>query len=222
MVDELRGLVSFFKVGLQLFIATGLSVVKWLREQNLKVFLDMKMEDTEHTILHSVKEVAKLGVTFLTIHGSGITAKVAKEASQGTDLRILSLTLLTSLGEQDLKDLFIITDYSKFKTLEDYVLWRAAQALKFGCDGLIASGQNVAVLRKKFGSDPLIISPGIRPQGEAHDDHKRPSTPHDAITSGADYIVVGRSIRNARNRRQKAHEIIDEIDSALRTPKVLG
>ena len=158
MVDELRGLVSFFKVGLQLFIATGLSVVKWLREQNLKVFLDMKMEDTEHTILHSVKEVAKLGVTFLTIHGSGITAKVAKEASQGTDLRILSLTLLTSLGEQDLKDLFIITDYSKFKTLEDYVLWRAAQALKFGCDGLIASGQNVAVLRKKFGSDPLIIS----------------------------------------------------------------
>ena len=215
LVDELHGAVRFFKVGLQLFIATGLSVVHWLLEQDLNVFLDMKMEDTEETIRRSVREVAKLGVRFLTIHGNGTTAKAAKEGSKGTDLKILSLTLLTSLNEQDLRDLYLVSPKSRFNALEDYVEWRAKIAIEHGCDGLISSGQNANMLRQTLGWEPIMVCPGIRPKGDADNDHKRPTTPRLAISNGADYLVVGRPIRFASDRLSKAKEIIEEIDSAL-------
>ena len=215
LIDELQGTLRFFKVGLRLFVATGLEVVNDLVGKDLRLFLDLKMDDVTETIRSSVAEVAKLGVEFLTIHGNQATAEAAKEGKGNSTLKILSLTLLTSLNEQDLRDLFLVGPGRRFPALEDYIVWRADQALRHGCDGLIASGQNVKLLRGKFGPKPLIVCPGIRLQSDSSNDHKRPSTPGQAIANGADYLVVGRPIRNASDRVDKAHQIIDEIDSAL-------
>ena len=218
LVEELRGTINFFKVGLQLHIATGLEVVRWLVEQNLKVFLDMKMEDVPETIKRSVAEVARLGVKFLTINGNGVTADAAKEGSAGSGLKILSLTLLTSLNEQDLRDLFLVHPDGRFKTLEEYVLWRSKVALDHKCDGLITCGTRASILRKHFGWKPILVSPGIRGADDPSYDQKRVSSPYQAIANGADYLVVGRPIKNSSNRVAKARQIIDEIDSALRQP----
>lgn len=222
IVDQLEGTVNFFKVGLQLFIATGLAVVRGLVDREKRVFLDIKMNDVTETIRRSVAEATALGVEFLTIHGNGATAEAARKGRQeaenrsGTEskLQILSLTLLTSLDEQDLRDLYLVgTPNSRFSTLEEYVSWRSEQAIDHGCDGLITSGQNVAMLRKKF-PNALLVCPGIRPTGDAKNDHKRTSTPYQTIKDGADYLVVGRPIRNADNPVKKAQEIISDIDEA--------
>ena len=218
LVKELKGTINFFKVGLRLAMATGLDIVTWLVDQELNVFLDMKMNDVRETIRSSVEEVSKLGVKFLTIHGNGITADAAREGRGQTDLKILSVTLLTSLNEQDLKDLFLVgpEDKFRFKNLDEYVLWRAEQALRHGCDGLITSGQNVSLLSRELsGYNPILVCPGIRLKRDSTDDHKRTSTPSEAISNGADYLVVGRPIKSAQNRVAKAEEIISEIDQAL-------
>ncbi len=218
LVEQLKGTVSFFKVGLELFSATGLESVRALIAENLKVFLDMKMNDVEETIRRSVRQVTRLGVDFLTIHGNRATAKAATEGRGDSKLKILSVTLLTSLNEQDLRDLYLLgDDDSRFKKLDDYVIWRARQALDLGCDGLITSGQNVGLLRETFKAErPILVCPGIRPSDSSSDEHKRPSTPYDAILHGADYLVVGRPIRCAPNPKDKAEEIIKEIDEALK------
>ena len=207
LVHELKGTISFFKVGLQLFIAAGHNVVKWLVDQDLKVFLDLKIYDIGETVSRSVAEVSRLGVKFLTIHGEGQTVEAAREGKGNSELEILFVTLLTSRGEGDL---------GESGSLEEYVLKRGEMAMKHGCDGLITSGQNVPILRETLTAhDPILVCPGIRPRGTGSDDQKRPSTPFEAISRGADYLVVGRPIRNARDRVATAEEIILEIDSAL-------
>ena len=207
LVNELKGTVRFFKVGLELFIASGNNVVKWLVDQDLNVFLDLKMYDIGETVRRSVAEVSRLGVKFLTIHGEDQTVEAAREGKGDSDLEILFVTLLTSLGEGDL---------GEFKSVEDYVQQRGAMAMKHGCDGLITSGQNVPILRETLTAyAPILVCPGIRPQGDGSDDQKRPTTPFEAISRGADYLVVGRPIRNAPDRVAKAEEIIVEIDAAL-------
>jgi orotidine-5'-phosphate decarboxylase len=207
LVNELKGTVRFFKVGLQLFIASGNNVVKWLVDQDLNVFLDLKMYDIGETVRRSVAEVSRLGVRFLTIHGEDQTVEAAREGKGDSDLEILFVTLLTSLGQGDL---------GEFKSVEDYVQQRGEMAMKHGCDGLITSGQNVSILRETLTANgPILVCPGIRPQGDGADDQKRPTTPFEAISRGADYLVVGRPIRNAPDRVAKAEEIILEIDAAL-------
>ena len=217
LVKELKSTINFFKIGLQLFIATGLNVVEWLIDQNLNVFLDMKMYDVGATIRSSVAEVSRLGVKFLTIHGDGLTAEAAREGKGDTDLKILFLTLLTSLNEEDLSDLYFVGEpHGRFEGLEDYVKWRSEMAMRHGCDGLITSGQNVPLLRQTLEEyDPILVCPGIRPKGDLTNDHKRATTPYEAILKGADYLVVGRPIRNAEDRVAKAEKVIEEIDSAL-------
>ncbi len=216
LVHELKDTISFFKVGLQLFVATGREVIKKLIDHKLDVFLDLKMNDVPHTVYSSVKEAARLGVRFLTVCGGGFTAEAAAAGKRGTNLKILSLTLLTSLDEQDLRDLLVIGHKSKFASLEDYIIWEAEQTLSRGCDGWIASGQNAKMLRHRFGDEPILVCPGIRPAGELLNDHKRAVTPYEAIVNGADYLVVGRPIKSAEDRVRKAEEIIGEIDLALR------
>ena len=207
LVHELKGTVSFFKVGLQLFIATGNNVVKWLVDQDLNVFLDLKMYDIGETVRRSVSEVSRLGVKFLTFHGEGQTVEAAREGKGTSDLEILFVTLLTSLGQGDL---------GGSGSLEEFVQKRGEMAMKHGCDGLVTSGQNVPILRETLSDhDPILVCPGIRPQGAGSDDQKRYTTPFEAISRGADYLVVGRPIRDAQDRVAKAEEIILEIDSAL-------
>ena len=207
LVNELKETIRFFKVGLQLFIATGHSVVKWLVDQELNVFLDLKIYDIGETVRRSVGEVSRLGVKFLTIHGEDQTVEAAREGKGDAELEILFVPLLTSLGEGSL---------GECKSVDDYVQQRAEMAMKHGCDGLITSGQNVPILRETLTAyDPILVCPGIRPRGDDADDQKRPTTPFEAIARGADYLVVGRPIRNAHDRVAKAEEIILEIDAAL-------
>jgi orotidine-5'-phosphate decarboxylase len=217
LIDQLAGIVSFYKVGFQLFLsADGMKFVDELAERQLRVFLDLKMEDVEETISRAVEQIAKRHVHFLTIHGNGATARAAIAGRGSSEFpKILSVTLLSSLDRQDLIDLQILGKKGKHDGLDQYVLWRAQAAVEAGCDGLIASGTTIGMLRENLGGDPIIVSPGIRPTDTSPDDHKRTTTPREAIRTGADYLVVGRPIRNARNPRGVASSIVGEIEQGL-------
>lgn len=219
LVDRLDGTVSFFKVGYELFLSAGWPVIEKLHDKGLEIFLDLKMDDVEATIESSVRSIAdKKLAHFLTVHGNRATAKAARRGKTGSDLKILQITLLTSLDGTDLHDLMLVGvgDRYKFESESDYVKWRAGQSLENGCDGLIASGQNAKMLRDTFpDKEFVLVCPGIRPKEDASDDHKRPCTPRDAIRDGADYIVVGRPIRNADDPKAKVERIIEEIQAGL-------
>jgi orotidine-5'-phosphate decarboxylase len=211
LVGELDGLVSFFKVGYQLFLSEGLPFVRELIQKNKRTFLDLKMNDIEETIRLAVGVTAAIGVEFLTIHGNAATARAAREGRGAHKTpKILYLTLLSSLDASDLQD----SSGGATMKLNDHVKARARQALDNGSDGLIASGETIGILRSEH-HDAIIVSPGIRPSDAPHDDHKRACTPAEAIRAGADYLVTGRPIRNASNRRLAAERIISEIEEAL-------
>ena len=215
IVQDLSGLISFYKIGYQLFLAEGMGFVRELIQRKIRIFLDFKMDDVEETITNAVREITKNDVQLLTLHGNGATARAAVVGrGDSTIPKLLSVTLLSSLDTQDLIDLGILGTRGKFKSLMEYVLWRAKAAVESGCDGLIASGETIARIRTHVGERPIIVSPGIRPVGTSGDDHKRSTTPREAIAAGADYLVVGRPIRNAPNRRRMAEQIIDEIEKA--------
>ena len=221
-IDELEGVVSFYKIGLELFLASTGDFLKELRQRHCRIFLDLKMHDVNETIRRAVANAAKLGVDFLTIHGNSATVKAACSGKGNQNLQILAIPLLSSWNEQDLQELFLVGPIKgftpRFNSLDDYVFWRADQAMAQGCDGLIASGEYVQKLRDRFQEKVVLVSPAIRPSGSSTDEHKRSLTPSEAIQSGAAYLVVGRPIRDAEHRREAAQRIIAEIESAL--PKV--
>ncbi|MGB0908822.1 MAG: orotidine-5'-phosphate decarboxylase [Nitrospirales bacterium] len=214
-VDELDGIVSFYKVGLELFTSPSRDFLEELRQRNCRIFLDLKMHDVDETICRAVANVATLGVDFLTIHGNSATMKAACRGKAQQSLKILAVPLLSSWNEKDLQELFLVGPTAeftpKFATLDDYVYWRADQAISQGCDGLIASGEYVKKLRARFDEKIFIISPGIRPSGSPTDEHKRSLTPGKAIQDGANYVVVGRPIRDASDRKDMAQRILDDI-----------
>ena len=222
MVDELGDVVSFYKVGYQLFISSGLGFVQELGDRGKRVFVDLKMDDIEETVKLAIANLARIpAIKLATLHGSGATARAGR-AGRGVDntsLNLLSITLLSSLGEDDLKDLMLVGQDEqryRFQSLDDYVMWRADQGLSNGADGVIASGATIQLLRHRFADkDFLIVSPGIRPPGSVTDDHKRTATPQQAIAAGADYLVVGRPIRDAKNRRDAAEQIIEDIAAGV-------
>ena len=218
-VDELEGVVSFYKIGLELFLASTGDFFEELRQRHCRIFLDLKMHDVDETIKRAVANASKLGVDFLTIHGNSATFKAACSGNGDRSLKILAVPLLSSWNEQDLQEMFLVGPIQgftpRFNSLDDYVFWRADQAVSQGCDGLIASGEYVKKLRDKFGEKVLIVSPGIRPPGSSADEHKRSLTPSQAIQSGADFLVVGRPIRDAEHRRDTAQRIIAEIERVL-------
>lgn len=209
-VKELDGLISFFKIGIILNIVVGIDFINWLKEKDKKIFLDLKYFDVGETVKGAVKQVAHLGVDFLTVHGNGEIIKAAVEGKKGSNLKILSVTLLTSLDAHDLKDLgFNIS-------VKDFVLYRAKKALDAGCDGIITSGKEVRLIREKIGQKLLIVTPGIRPTGIHRNDHRRWVTPSQAIEEGADYLVIGRPIRNATEPRKAAEDILKEMENAFK------
>jgi orotidine-5'-phosphate decarboxylase len=213
--DALGGSVSFVKIGYELFISQGWPIVEEMSRRGLRVFLDLKMDDIPETITRSVRHIASNpAIALLTIHGGAKTAAAAREGRGDSALRVLQVTLLTSLGEDDLRGMFLLGDGWKFKTVSEYVAWRAETALANGADGLIASGREAVTLRERCGPDFTLVCPGIRPAGEAVGDHQRAMTPGEAIAAGATHIVVGRPIRDADDRAAKARQIIDEIAAA--------
>lgn len=204
--------VSFFKVGWQLFIAGNLP---WLLNQlkAKKVFVDLKVPgDIGNTIGSVVNFCAAMKVKFLTLSESVLPPAIAAAAAARggrPDPKLLTVPYLSSMDEGDLRAI------AGTVSLEDYIRGRAAAALAAGCDGIIASGQAIGLCRQRFGEAVIIVSPGIRPAGTSTDDHKRRTTPSEAIRLGADYLVVGRPILKDPNPRDAAQRIIDEIDSAL-------
>jgi orotidine-5'-phosphate decarboxylase len=218
LVDALDGLVSFFKIGYQLFTAAGPELVRELSEKREKrVFLDLKMDDVPETIRSAVRSMSELGVHFATIQGGAATARAAHEG-RGDRPRplILAVPLLSSLSEQDLREILHLdptTERLPEALLDSYVRKRARACLDAGADGLIAAGASIGVLRSLH-PDAWIVSPGIRPAGSGSDDHKRSVTPGDAIALGADYLVVGRPVRQAAHPEQVVAAIIAEIAAA--------
>ena len=218
-VDDLEGVVSFYKIGLELFLASTGDFLTELRQRQCRIFLDLKMHDVDETIRRAVANASKLGADFLTIHGNSATLKAACSGKGNQELKILAVPLLSSWNEQDLQELLLLGPIPgfnpRFDSLDDYVFWRADQAMSQGCDGLIASGEYVRKLRDRFHDRPVIVSPAIRPSGSSTDEHKRSLTPAEAIQNGADYLVVGRPIRDAENRRDVALRIVAEMEKAF-------
>ena len=207
LVAQLDKSVNFYKVGLELFMAGGyFEFVDELAAAGKQVFVDLKFFDVPATVGRAVERLQHRDISFVTVHGNdGIMQAAA--ASKG-DLKILAVTVLTSLDRGDLDDLGFQCD------VEELVLSRARRAIHCGCDGVVASGHEAARLRDELGDRLMIVIPGIRPV-ENTDDQKRTVTVQDAFSHGADYIVVGRPIRDADNPRKVAETIQREIASAL-------
>ncbi|MER6738634.1 orotidine-5'-phosphate decarboxylase [Streptomyces puniciscabiei] len=188
--DECR----FYKVGLELLTVAGPDLVRRLVAQGKQVFLDLKLFEIPHSVAGAVRAAGALGVSMVTVHGMGgpgiMTAAVdAARAFPG--LRVLALTVVTSMTDEDLAEIGI--DHST----EEQVLRLARLAAKAGCDGLIASPQDVAALRGALGAGPLIVTPGVTLPGDCPAEHARPGTPRAAIAAGASHVVVGRTVTRA-------------------------
>jgi orotidine-5'-phosphate decarboxylase len=206
VVNELGDLVNFYKIGMQLQFAGGLDFAKELVEHGKKVFLDSKLLDIDQTISSAVENVAKMGVTFLTVHGIGDTIPAAIKGRGDSNLKILAVTVLTHVDQDYLKNLGIKIP------LEKLVIRLAGMALDAGADGVLASGLEVNEIRKRFGNQLTVVTPGIRPPGTDTHEQRRVATPAHAIRAGADYLVVGRPILQAANRREAVRKILQEIE----------
>lgn len=209
LINKLLPTVNFFKIGLELFCAEGPRVISEVRKLDCRVFLDLKLHDIPRTVERAVKVAAKEGVEWLTVHASGGRAMIeaaAKAAhSQTPPVKILAITVLTSLNQQDMADLGIQ------RQTAEHVLSLADLAISNGADGLVCSPNEAATLRARWGSKPLLVTPGIRPIGAEAGDQKRIATPAFAARAGASAIVVGRPITEAPDPRRAAQEILNEL-----------
>jgi orotidine-5'-phosphate decarboxylase len=207
MVALLGNAVSFYKIGYQLAFAGGLDYARKLAQSGKRVFLDLKLHDIGNTVAAGVKSVAGLGASFLTVHAYP-QVMAAAVAAREHNLRILAVTVLTSLNDGDLKEAGYAT------TVAELAARRAAQARDIGVDGLVCSPQEAANLRRIIGAELTLVTPGIRPAGSGAGDQKRVATPAAAIAAGADYLVVGRPIIAAPAPKAAAEAIIAEIAGA--------
>lgn len=202
LATELGDAVTFYKIGLELMMSGGyFELLEWLLARDKKVFCDLKFFDIPATVGSAVRQIRNRGATFLTVHGNQSIMEAAA-ANKGDSLKILGVTVLTSLDRGDLDDLGFDCD------IDALVISRARRALQAGCDGVISSGLEVAKLREHIDSKLLVITPGIRPvDNKPAGDQKRVVTVETAFANGADYIVVGRPIRDAEQPRAAAEAI---------------
>jgi orotidine-5'-phosphate decarboxylase len=216
-VNRLKDHVGLFKVGLELFISEGPSILAAIREITpAGIFLDLKLHDIPETMRRAFTAASAHRPELVTVHcdeGGGFLKPIA--GSDPGDTQILAVTLLTSLNQAKLKALGYAGTY--VEDLSALVLLRARIAMEAGCDGVVCSGHEVARIKAELGKDLIAVTPGIRPAWSLvqKDDQKRIVTPADAVKAGADYIVVGRPIRDAADPAGAAEKVADEIASAL-------
>lgn len=210
LVLQLGDAVSFYKIGLELCMSAGFfELLDWLKAQDKKVFVDLKFFDIPETVARAIRNLAERGADFATIHGNQSIMEAAAKAKTGT-LKVLAVTALTSLDQGDLDDMGFQCNVA------DLVLSRARRALQAGCDGVVSSGLEVERLRLEAPRELICVTPGIRPVANKPDgDQKRVMTPASAIRAGADYLVVGRPIRDAADPRATALAMQAEIAAAL-------
>jgi len=209
MIKQLGDSVTFYKIGMELVYAGGLDLVRQLSSNGKKVFLDLKLHDIPNTVEKATQRVADLGATFLTVHAFPQTMKAAVKGKGLSPLHILGVTVMTSYDDSDL----IEAGYSM--GVRDLVSHRARQAKAIGINGLILSPEEVAGMRALIGPSLTLITPGIRPKGSEKGDQKRVMTPREAISAGADYLVIGRPITAAANPKSIADAVVEEILSAI-------
>lgn len=210
LVKKTESHISFYKVGLQLFMASWFEVVDWLRLRGHKVMVDLKFFDIPETVKLAVRQLNNRGVTFATVHGNDAIVRAAVEAKG--DLGLLAVTVLTSFGEEDMRAMGMT------QSIEELVYFRAKRALELGCDGVVSSGLEAKRLRDRLGSRLLIVTPGIRPGAntpDSEDDQQRIVTAGRAIARGADYLVVGRPITRAADPVSVIKTMQAEIRQAL-------
>jgi orotidine-5'-phosphate decarboxylase len=202
LAGELGDAVGFYKIGLELMMSGGyFELLDWLQARNKKVFCDLKFFDIPATVGSAVRQLKNRGASFVTVHGNQSIMQAAAD-NKGATLKVLAVTVLTSLDRGDLDDLGFDCD------VEALVLSRARRALEAGCDGVIASGLELPALRSEIGPKLLVVTPGIRPvDNKPEGDQKRVVTVERAFAGGADYIVVGRPIRDAADPRAAAEAI---------------
>lgn len=205
LVEELGDSVVFYKVGMELFMCGDyFGFIEWLKQRNKKVFVDLKFFDVPATVGRAIAALSQKGVDLATIHGNDAIMEAA--AANKGDLKVLAVTALTSLDRGDLDDLGFQCD------VRELVLSRAKRALAIGCDGIVSSGLEVSMLREQLDNKLLVITPGVRPvDNREDDDQKRVVTVEGAFQNGADYIVVGRPIRDAVNRKAMAETMQAQI-----------
>lgn len=210
LADKLGDSVGFYKIGLGMLTGGGLALANELiQEQGKRIFLDMKLFDISATIEAAVRGLAQFDLDFLTVHGDPHVVRAAKEGAAGTDLKILAVTILTSLDRDDL-DISLI----KPGNIPDLVIERAGRAFDAGADGVISSPQEAGLIRAlPEATDRLIVTPGVRPVGADLGDQKRIATPASAIASGVDHIVVGRPVWQSPDPRGAAQAILSEMRS---------
>lgn len=212
LIAATKGAVGVYKIGMELQFAGGLDLARELAGEGIDVFLDVKLLDIDNTIASAVRNIARMGVRFVTLHAYPKTMRAAVTALEDTgitDLCLLGVTVLTSMDEAD------VTAAGYGKPVRDLVTSRAADARAAGMGGLVCSPLEAPLGRPLVGEELVIVTPGVRPAGSDHGDQKRVMTPADAIRAGSDYLVIGRPISRAADPRRAAEAIVEEIASAL-------
>lgn len=206
LVERIGDAASFYKVGLELFSTAGyFELIAWLTGRGNKVFADLKLHDIPETVRRATANLSRSGAAFLTVHAHRSVMQAA--AREKGAMKILAVTVLTSFDQRDLEET------GATRSLEELVLARARGAAETGCDGVIASGLEAKALKAEFGERLLVVTPGIRPSAERGDDQKRSVDAAQAFANGADYIVVGRPIRDAADPRAAAGRLQQAIAS---------
>jgi orotidine-5'-phosphate decarboxylase len=222
LVAELKDSVGMFKIGLQLFTAYGPDIVRKIIGNGGRVFLDLKYHDIPNTVARASAEAVKLGVSIFNLHALGglemmkTAIASAQETAEKFDLpmpRMLAVTVLTSMDVKTLRRELKIT-----RSLQREVCHLARLAQRAGMHGVVASPQEIKMLRRDIRGDFVVLTPGVRPEWAGMDDQKRTMTPSEAVAAGADYIVIGRPVLKAKDRREAVKKILDEIDFKMNAP----
>ena len=218
LVEELGDAVTFYKVGMELFYGAGPDIIRYLKEKDKKVFLDLKLQDIPNTVAHSLAVLTRLGADIMNVHavgGSKMMAegmKAVKEAAAELGRpapKLIAVTVLTSMDEAQWKPL----NYAR--PIGEEVLDLAALTKESGLDGVVASPREAAGVRGRGGKDFLIVTPGVRPAWAASNDQSRIATPAAAIGNGSTHLVVGRPITRAENKQEAVRKILEEMEGAF-------
>lgn len=205
IVNTLGNTVRFYKVGMELYAAAGMELVRELVAEGRDVFLDMKFYDIGETVKRAVAQVAQSGVKLLTVHGSKTVMRAAVQGREGSPLKLLAVTVLTSFDESDLHDLGYPC------SVKELVALRVRNAMDAGMDGLVCSPLEAASVRAAASPHAILVTPGVRSAGADSGDQKRVATPAQAMKDGATYLVIGRQITRASDPRAEAARILEEI-----------
>lgn len=210
LIDRIGDSVDFYKIGMELYAAEGTTIVREVLSRGKKVFLDLKFHDIPETVKRAVSRAADLGVHLLTVHAYPQVMAAAVAGKGSSDLRLLGVTVLTSMSEADLVDL----GYPEDTTVGDLVRMRVKQGIAAGIDGFVCSPLEAKAVRSLTGPQKILVTPGVRSAGKDAGDQKRIATPAQAISDGASYLVIGRQITRAEDPKSEALAILSEISTA--------